>query len=311
MRVTDSMLTSGLMSNLYANLKTMSKYQNQIITERKILRLSDDPIGAVKAMQIDAILNANEQYDKNISDATAWLDQMNTALMDMNEVVMRAKDLAVQAASGTYSQEQRDSISQEVKELQSHFVNLANTKFMGKYIFGGFNTTATPFSVNDGKISYNSIDDLSSATKTEAAAEANQIRQCRLSDSITFDVGINGVQIMGIGADNIFNVFQSFNDFLTGDNTSGNLSEFTDKFSAAQDSIMTHLADVGGKQIRVDLITQQHQSAELNLYDTLNKVAGIDKTEVITQYEMTKNAYNAALQVGARIIQLSLVDFLR
>jgi len=305
------MLATGMLTNLHANLNKMNRFQNQIASERKILRLSDDPIGSIKAMQIETKLVSNEQYERNIADASAWINQTDSILMDINNVLLQAKDLATQAATDTYSDEQKSVIAEEIKQLQNHFLSLANTSFAGRYLFGGFNTTSAPFTANGEVLSYNSISDLKNAVQADIDAEASQTIQYRLSDSVIFDVSTTGIEIMGSGEDNIFNYFQGLINCLNSPGSDDSATSYIAKFSSAQDRILKVLADVGGRQIRLDLITQRYESENLNLYETLDKTAGIDKAEVITYYEMARTAYNAALQVGAQIIQLSLADFLR
>lgn len=312
MRVTGNMLSSNLLGNLYTNLKSLNKYQNQISANRKILRLSDDPVGAVSSFQIESDINKSEQMSKNISDAQSWLTQTETSLSDINSLLTRAKELVVSAGNGTYTSEQRTAIKEELQELQTHFVDLANTKFVGKYIFGGYNTTSQPFTLNeDGTLSYNSITDIANATDSEIQAEKSQIRQYNVSTTTKFDVSISGIQLVGVGDENIYNLFDGLINCIENDDVTGEIASYGEKFSNAQSKILTLLSDVGGRQTGLDIMAARYESENINLNELYTKVAGIDQAEVITQEKMAENTYNAALQVGAKIIQNSLVDFLR
>lgn len=311
MRVTGNMLASNLLNNLYGNLKHLNRYQNQISSNSRILRLSDDPIGAVSAIQIGNDLSKNSQYTKNVADAKSWLDQTEDILMEMNDVLLRVKEIAVQAGNGTYTEEQRNAIIEEAKQMMDHFLDLANTKFAGKYIFGGFNTTSVPFQMTGTTVSYNSIADISAATLAEITYENSQIREYNLSASTTFNVSLTGVQVIGTGTQNIFSLFQGFINDLQTNTVTPELIEYSSKFTDAQEQILSLIADVGGRQTRLENMSVRYQNEELNLTELYTKVAGINEAEVITQYKMAENTYNAALQVGAQIIQRSLVDFLR
>lgn len=310
MRVTGNMLASNLLSNLYGNLKHLNKYQNQISSNSRILRLSDDPIGAVSSIQIGNDILKNEQYSKNISDAKSWLDQTEEILSEMNDIMIRMKEISVQAGNGTYSLEQRDAINEEVKQMKDHFLELANTKFAGKYIFGGYNTTTAPFDIGS-TVSYNSIVDISAATPAEITHENAQIRQYKISSSTTFDVSVSGLQLVGTGADNIFSIFEGFSNELNTNVVTPQLIEYSSKFSKAQDSLLNLVADVGGRLKRLEHMETRYENEAMNLSELHKKVAGINEAEVITHYKMAENTYNAALQVGAQIIQRSLLDFLR
>lgn len=311
MRVTSAMLSANFLTNLYGNLKALNKYQNQLSTDSRITRLSDDPIAAVSSIQIGNDLSKNVQFSKNIFDAKAWLTTTEDILSEMNEVLARTSELALQAGNGTYSIAQRTAILKEAEELKDHYISMANTKFAGKYIFGGYNTTSAPFKAQDTAVSYNSIADLSAATAGEIAAESAQVRQYKISAGMEFDVSVSGLQVMGYGDDNIFNLFNGFITALNTDDATAELSEYGAKFTAAQDKILALVSEVGGRQARLDLMTDRAEQENLNLSELHTKVAGIDKARVITHYKMAESTYNAALQVGAQIIQLSLVDYLR
>ncbi len=311
MRVTGNMLSSNLLGNLYNNLKYLNKYQNQISDNKRILRLSDDPIGAVNCVQIENDIKKTEQMAKNISDAQSWLTQTETALSEMNGMLVRAKELAIDAGNGTYTEEQRQAVREELLQLRDLFLETANTKFTGKYIFGGHNTVTKPFSVNGGVLSYNSIEDLSSATPSEINAEGAQSRQYRVGPQSVFDVSLNGLQVVGSGEDNLYNLFEGFIGCIDSPDLTPEIASYSEKFSAAQGKILTLIADVGGRQSGLEIMADRYESEDLNLNALYTKIAGIDPAETITQYKMAETTYNAALAVGAQIIQRSLVDFLR
>ena len=136
MRVVQNMLTSSLLRNLHSNLNNLNKYQNQLSTNSRILRISDDPIGAVSSIQIKNDIKKNEQYSKNISDAQSWLNETESNLYELNNILIRMKELANQSANGTFTKQQRDAIKEEVLQIRDQLLEIVNTKFAGKYIFG-------------------------------------------------------------------------------------------------------------------------------------------------------------------------------
>lgn len=312
MRVTGNMLSLNLLGNLYSNLKALNKYQSQLQSNKRILRLSDDPIGAISSVQIERDLKRAEQYDKNISDAQAWLTQTETCLMDINSILSRARELAINAGNGTYDEEQRIAIKEELCELRNHFVELINTKFSGKYIFGGYNTTSRPFAVNpDGTLSYNSIADIANADPGDIAAEKAQIRKYNVSPATAFEVSLSGLHITDTGSDNIYNLFEGLIQCIESPDVTPEIISYSEKFSNSQNKILTLVADVGGRQKALEIMSSRYEGETINLTELYQKTVGIDQAEVIMQLKMAENTYNATLQVGASIIQNSLVDFLR
>lgn len=310
MRVVQNMLTSSLLRNLHSNLNNLNKYQNQLSTNSRILRISDDPIGAVSSIQIKNDIKKNEQYSKNISDAQSWLNETESNLYELNNILIRMKELANQSANGTFTKQQRDAIKEEVLQMRDQLLDIVNTKFAGKYIFGGYNTTSAPFKINAGTVSYNSISDISAATPAEIDYENDQVRNFKLSPSTSFGVSIPGTKVVGCGSDNLFALFEGFVDALDTDVATPELVEYASKFSKAQDDVLSLISDVGGRQKRLEHINTRYENEFINLAELDEKTVGIDQAEVITYFRMAENTYNTALQVGARIIQRSLVDFL-
>ena len=131
MRVVQNMLTSSLLRNLHSNLNNLNKYQNQLSTNSRILRISDDPIGAVSSIQIKNDIKKNEQYSKNISDAQSWLNETESNLYELNNILIRMKELANQSANGTFTKQQRDAIKEEVLQMRDQLLDIVNTKFAG------------------------------------------------------------------------------------------------------------------------------------------------------------------------------------
>ena len=80
---------------------------------------------------------------------------------------------------------------------------------------------------------------------------------------------------------------------------------------AALDGVLQHVSELGGKQNRVELAQERLLDLQLNLTKILSEEQDLDYAEAIVELKMEEFAYRTALAVGARIIQPSLVDFLR
>ena len=103
MRITNNMLISNTLFNLNENLGRMEKLNQQMDTQKKFSVPSDDPIGASKSLKFYTDLSKIEQYKRNVKDATSWMTETESALIEIGEVLDRADKLAVQMANGTYS----------------------------------------------------------------------------------------------------------------------------------------------------------------------------------------------------------------
>ncbi|MCL2081875.1 MAG: flagellar hook-associated protein FlgL [Oscillospiraceae bacterium] len=145
MRITNNMMVGNYNRNLSTTTEGMFRLQNQLSTGRKISRISEDPVNIVKALSANARLSDVEQYQRNVSDANAWLTQTETALSQLNDVILRAYELTVQAANDTLEAADRLSVAQEIRQLRDQILTIANTTLGDKFIFGAYNITREPF----------------------------------------------------------------------------------------------------------------------------------------------------------------------
>ncbi len=159
MRITNSMMIDNLLSNINGGLTRLNKYNSQLSTNRKITRLSDDPVGVLNSMNARQKLNMCNQFKDNLTSARNWVDQSESALMDMEDVVIKIKENVIDAASGTKTDSDKANIGILVGELKDHLLQMCNSTVGDKYIFAGYNSTKAPFSVDSsGNVLYNGID---------------------------------------------------------------------------------------------------------------------------------------------------------
>jgi flagellar hook-associated protein 3 FlgL len=144
-RVTNSMMVANYNRNQNSAQFRLNKFQTQLATQRKITRLSEDPVNIVKSLNARSRLYDIEQFRKNIDDAKAWLTQTESAMSEMNEVVKRAYELAIQAANDVNTDNDRTAIANELRELRNHVATLAGSTMGDKFIFGGYNVSSNPF----------------------------------------------------------------------------------------------------------------------------------------------------------------------
>ena len=155
MRITNSMLASNYLNNMTRNLNNMSQVQNQLASGKEIQRGSENPHVAVRSMQLNGEIYANDQYNTNIQSTTNWLDTTDTALSEANNIIKRINTLMIKAGNGTYSPDEISALNDEVKEKTKELTSVFNTSFDGNFIFGGTKSTSKPLVQDaDGKICY-------------------------------------------------------------------------------------------------------------------------------------------------------------
>ncbi len=309
MRVTNSMMMRNFLNNLYSNTHKIDKLQRQLSSYKKLNRFSDDPMGYFRSLELKSRLDKIQQYSRNINDATSWLQQTETAVMEMNEIMKVIYENVLNASADTQADVQKNIVANNLIQLKEQIFQIMNTTFGDKYIFGGYNTTKAPFVNTGSEILYNGIN-LISATSDELSDIMSQKLNYEVGKGSYINVSINGLQVLGAGEDNLFNILDELIVALQNDEPASTFSPYIEKIKARQDNILNVIAEVGGRINRLEFLYERYSLDELNYETIRSSIEDIDMAEVVTKLEMARSVYNAALAVGSNIIQPSLVNFL-
>lgn len=293
MRVTQSMLSNNLLRNLTNNSTQMNKYMDQLYTGKKISKPSDNPMIAMKGVSYRSELARIEQFERNSSEANSWLDNTDAAIDQANNAMQRLKELAVKASNGTNSSDEYQSIIEEAKQLKEHLVDIANTNVNGKYIFNGTNSNVPPVKLeDDGKITENFTND-------DILIE--------VSSGITVKANTNGSTVFGEDGDLFKNVDKFIESLETEEGIEESIGELDDSIGGILDS----RAELGARMNRLELVGNRLADQKIVTTKTLSDNEDVDFAEAITNLITQESLHRAALSAGSRIIQPSLVDFLR
>lgn len=284
----------------------MSKYQNMLDSGSVISRPSDDPVVAVKGMSYRVELDKNEQYTRNIREAHTWLDSTDEALDQVGSALKRVKELIVQAANDTNTTEDRQKINAEIKQIQEQLRDVANTKVGDNYIFSGTHTSQPLYDENG-----------QNAAITTAGA-AGEIK-INVFDGISMNINTPGQDLFK----DVDTFMTRIETILQSDATSEEISdalglEMSDAggnnipaLDALYEKTLTLRADVGARQNRVEMMENRLDLQNVNVTKQMSENEDTDYAETITQMVTQESIHQAALSVGAKIIQQTLVDFIR
>lgn len=142
MRVTNSMISNSAQSHIGNAKSSLLKYEEQFTSEKKIQRPSDDPTVAVRALKYRSTVSQITQYvEKNVKDAMSWMDTTESALKNINSVLVDMKGYLNQGANDYLAQDERNSVLSVLKQyVSSIFEDEANSDYSGRYVFTGYRT---------------------------------------------------------------------------------------------------------------------------------------------------------------------------
>jgi len=157
------MLTNSNLSYISKNYERLGKLQDQINTQKKITRPSDDPVVAMKGMRYRSQLEEVNQFYRNLTEGFTWMENTDAALDETTQVLNRVRELTVEASNDSYDPVARADIAKEIQQLQEHLVSMANTKIGDNYIFNGTDTSNSPINQNQFNLEYDKfVSDLNS-----------------------------------------------------------------------------------------------------------------------------------------------------
>lgn len=295
MRVTQGMLASNSLRNLTNSYMKMGKYQDQLATGKKITKPSDDPVVAMKGMFYRSNLSEVEQYKRNLSESYLWMENSEDGVNHVNEALARVRELVVQGANGTLSDTDKEAVGREIEQIKKDIMTVANTQINGRYIYNGTNTSQAPATLDEnGKIqmSLNTNDYL-----------------VEVSRGVSLKANINPGNVF---SQEIFENLQSIEDNLTGkDNVTTDLNSLLGALDKQMDTISAERSELGARYNRLEMIESRILSQEVIATRVLSDNEDADIERVIVDLTTQESIHRAALSVGGRIIQPTLMDFLR
>lgn len=251
-----------------------------------------------------------EKYLNNAADALTWLNTTDASLNQVGEVALRARDLAIQAANGTLSDQARRDIAVEFDQLISDLVSIGNTKIGQRYLFSGENTMTRPFEItnpgleNVGDVVYRGTPGGYDPTDP---GDSNRGLRTEVSSGIYIRVNVNGDDAIMPLIDALIEVKAMI---VNGDGE-GLGNHAVDLIDEAADQVMLWRAEAGARANRLELIRHRLDESLLSVTQLLSQIEDTDIAQAIMNLKMEENVYRLALASGARILQPTLLDFLR
>lgn len=292
MRVTQQMMHQNSVRHMQQNLGRFEKTNMQAASGKMLQKPSDDPQGVAKAMSLKSALSASQQFERNVGEAKLWLDETDRSVQAMINVTQRVRELGVQGANGSLSPEDRQVIASEVEVLSEQLRQFANAKVDGHYLFNGANTKQQPF--------------MALAAGEEVVF--TQAKTVKLGEGLQLEVGVMPDALIGKQEDggNLFRVVEQLAQNLK----TGSEVDLAG-IDQAMERLLTAAAENGARQNRVEATENRLLDAKLTLGSALSSIEDVDYAEILIKLKSEESIYQASLSSSAKMLQPSLMDFLR
>lgn len=287
MRVVNKSVYDSAKYNLAGLSRELNRANEVVSTGSRINSLSDDPVGVTQALNVKAMISNIEQLKRGISLGNTWLGATENALNQAQEIIIEAKALCVQMASGTAGTAQRYSAALTVENMYKEIISLANTKVNGRYIFSGLKTDIAPFD------------------QSGTYSGDNRAFTVKIGKDSSVEVGNDGEAVFK----SIFSTLESLKLALESDDVNG-IGTAMSGLDDHIDGLSRKISDVGSKMLRMEIKEKMFEDLKISSTERLSEIQDADIAEAILELKSAEYAYQAALASTAKIMALSLMDFM-
>ncbi len=206
-------------------------------------------------------------------------------------LLVRAKEIAINGINGSLSVEEMQTLADEVAQLQSELLDIANAQVDGKYLFAGYAENTLPFS--GSPTVYNGT---------------NDHKLVEISAGQTVQTNLSGTEVFMAPVD-LFAVLNDLETALGAGNGSAVAAELN-SLEVAAEQVRGKRSQMGNINSHLDDVTDLTENIKLQMQERLSRYEDADLVEVLTGITQAEQAFEAALSVSARVSKLSILDYL-
>lgn len=312
-RVTTSGVLNQTLSNINKNLRVLQNIQTQLTTGNRINKPSDDPIGVITTIKLKGSIQTTDQYQTNLTEGRSKINVTVNALSTIDDILNDILGLASDVTNSTTSAE-RPIVAKEIDGLIAEVFIQANAKYLGKYIFGGQETGNQPYLAE-----YSPSGTLTSVSRNQIYDGGNLIRGIddptyhTVAEGYDMQINISGSKPFmpnGEGQNNdVFDTLIRLRDSIR-NNDMATARSIIDELDDEIDNIIVQETVLGERIQRLDVRKSDNAVLQIDKKSDLSEVLNADYVKCITDLNYQSMILNASLQVGAKIIAPSLLDFI-
>ncbi|MGE5432462.1 MAG: hypothetical protein ACM3QX_15375 [Syntrophomonadaceae bacterium] len=303
MRISDSILSANYLATLNKNKEQVSELQTQIATGSKINRPSDSPSGITRVLNLQDQAQTGETYTKNVEDSQAFMQTTTSVMEGMQNEIQNTLVLFTNA-NNPVNTPNYQAYAKQIDLTINTLMDLANSQFNGKYLFGGTDFSAKPYGLNGSRIEQN-------------VASTSGQQKTRISKYMEQTVNIPGSDLFGtlpVASDPPGTHSDIFNTLLRVKNSlqSGTVPSSSDValVQSFQDSLSNQLTTGGDIINRLSSTHDLLDSQQLELKELLSKEKDVDVTKAVIDLQNRQYYLDLSYKMSAMVLPKSLLDYM-
>ncbi len=296
MKVTQNMVDRDLAYAIGRSTAELMKLTEQLSSGKRINRISDDPSGTVTVLNLRRRIQSMRTYLDNAKVATNRLSHATDLLGRLSDMLVRVKQLATQAATGTYNTADRQAMAMEVNEILDEMVAVANTSTAGGYLFSGMRTRTAPFEVSRdafGRVT---------AVSYQGAYETTKVRT---EPGRMVEINFVGKETFG----SLFDTMVQLRDAMLNDDADG-VSALLPALDGVHESISSVIGGLGGRLHQMEVSRTTLEKVISGYTDWLSSVEDADIGSVTMELTRRRTLLEMTAKSVAMAVKPSVLDYI-
>lgn len=306
-RVTGQSQTASTIANIQRQTAGQAKYQNQVASGLRVERPSDDPTAfpALARAKADGLRLA--AFGQTMTDATTTLNEGVSALGEVSAVLTQAKQIAIEGADATTDQNGAEALARQVDSLLQRALTAANAQSNGRSLFGGTATTTAPFQT---------VTDPTGLVTGVTYTGADERGRALIGPNQTVDTQFVGSEVFQQPGGDLFQTLIGLRDdlrntALTGSARSAAINARLGQVDATRTAIGDATAEQGSNLVTLEALSARASDLKLTADIKVGDLGSTDYAEAVVRMQEQKTSLEATLSVAAKLLQPSLLDFIR
>lgn len=342
MRITQGMMNRRYLGFMNNNLSNLTSSNEKMASQRSFSKSWENSSAANRALRVRALMRDNERALANIEEVQGRYQSAEDNMRAINNILDNVQSKTMLAANGTVPESERELIAKEISNLQNQILQVSNTKYGTKYVYGASSnkTGAAPFSVDaNGKLLFNGntvpVDDMIADANHKPTTDGttpilyNTTSYIDIGTGFKYDAAagaidpntalpstFSGVEIFGFGKsddgwpNNLYSLLGELSDtILSGDPEK--IMQGVEHLQDRQSGLLMQITDLGNNTALLESTSERLTNDNLNLATVQQSIEGIDYSEEIMYNKTHEMAWMVTLQLGSKVLPATLFDFMR
>ncbi len=276
----------------------IDRVQEQIATQKKVLRPSDDPAAFCTCVRVSSESSLYKQFGSNVKKIRMYGTMYDTCFTTINERLATAKEITISYASGELPDSLRNNAVDQMKDIIEHLVTLGNTVIGDDHIFAGKKGNMPPFQLDENY--------------SVAFVGSSDVAQVFVDKDETEELGISGNSVFYDGDKNvnIFKTLKGLMETLENDDPS-QTSKYIKEIDDCMDLVSRNAACNASRVQQMEVLAEEDTTRQAGFSKIISETTDADLAQLAVEYNSLSTIYQALMSSMSKMEDLSILHYLK